>query len=167
MKIQQPFHFNRRWLAEAIHLTLAAAALWAAFLLRFEFRLDPFYRHMLWTALPLFAAVKLAIFRVSGLQDLAWRYTGFRDLLRIAASTLAASLAVAVALRVELTPWPRCSMNCARGAAKAARSGWPCMGPARPAGHWFPSFAPIPKLATRWWASSMTTRPNADCGCMG
>jgi FlaA1/EpsC-like NDP-sugar epimerase len=104
MKIQQPFHFNRRWLAEAIHLTLAAAALWAAFLLRFEFRLDPFYRHMLWTALPLFAAVKLAIFRVSGLQDLAWRYTGFRDLLRIAASTLAASLAVAVALRVEQGP---------------------------------------------------------------
>ena len=28
---------NRRWVADALHLAVVAAALWASFLLRFEF----------------------------------------------------------------------------------------------------------------------------------
>ena len=102
------FTLNRRRLAEAIHFALAAASLWAAFLLRFEFRLDPFYRTMLWTALPLLLAIKLVVFRIWGLQDLAWRYTGFRDLLRIAASTFVGSLAAGLAVRLAQGPaFPR------------------------------------------------------------
>ncbi len=91
---------NRRWLAEAIHLALAAASLWAAFLLRFEFRLDSFNRNLLWAALPLVLVAKVAVFRIWGLQDLAWRYTGFRDLLRIASSAFAGSLAAGLAVRL-------------------------------------------------------------------
>ncbi len=101
-------HFNRRWLSEAIHLALAGAALWASFVLRFEFRLDPVFKHMLWTGLPLLLAIKLVVFRLSGLRDLAWRYTGFRDLLRIAASSLAASLVAGPFLRLAEGPaFPR------------------------------------------------------------
>jgi FlaA1/EpsC-like NDP-sugar epimerase len=100
--------FNRRWLSEAIHLALAGAALWSSFALRFEFHLDPLPRHMLWTGLPLLLITKLVAFRVSGLRDLAWRYTGFRDLMRIAASCFGASLAAGVILRLaEGLAFPR------------------------------------------------------------
>src|SRR6266853_1918621 len=98
--MQQPVTLNRRWLSEVIHLALAAAALWASFLLRFEFHLDPLFSHMLWTGLPLLVAVKLMVFRISGLRDLAWRYSGFRDLVRIAAIALAASFAAGTFLRL-------------------------------------------------------------------
>jgi len=102
------FTLNRRWLAEAIHLALAACSLWAAFLLRFEFRLDPFNRNLLWAALPVVLVVKVAVFRIWGIQDLAWRYTGFRDLLRIASSAFAASLAGGLAVRLAQGPsFPR------------------------------------------------------------
>jgi FlaA1/EpsC-like NDP-sugar epimerase len=95
-------------LAEAIHLALASASLWAAFLLRFEFRLDPVNRQLFWTALPLLLVLKVIVFRISGLQDLAWRYTGFHDLLRIAASAFAASLVSGVAVRLVQGPaFPR------------------------------------------------------------
>jgi FlaA1/EpsC-like NDP-sugar epimerase len=94
------FTFNRRWVAEVIHLVLASISLWAAFLLRFEFRLDPVNRQLLWAALPFLVVVKVVVFRIWGLQDLAWRYTGFRDLLRIAASAFAASLASGLAVRL-------------------------------------------------------------------
>ena len=106
--MQLPVSFNRRWLSEVIHLALAVAALSVSFLLRFEFRLDPIFRHMLWTGLPLLACVKLVVFRISGLRDLAWRYSGFRDLVRIAAIALAASLAAGTLLRLAEGPaFPR------------------------------------------------------------
>jgi FlaA1/EpsC-like NDP-sugar epimerase len=99
---------NRRWLADALHLTVAVLALWASFLLRFEFTLDPLYRHMLLISLPVVAAVKLAVFRGFALRDQAWRYVGFPDLVRMAAANLAASLAATVALRVMIgSAFPR------------------------------------------------------------
>src|SRR5438045_322341 len=91
-------HFNRRRLSETIHLLLALTALWASFLLRFEFRLDATSRNVLWTSLPLFASVTLLVFRMSGLRYLAWRYTGFRDLLRMASSCFAASMIAGIAM---------------------------------------------------------------------
>ena len=97
-------HLNKRRLSETIHLLLALIALGASFLLRFEFHLDPASRNLLWTSLPLFAALTLVIFRLFGLRDLAWRYTGFRDLLRLAAACFSASLAAGVAMRVSVGP---------------------------------------------------------------
>ncbi len=59
-------------------------ALAFSFLLRFEFTLDAGYRHMLFESLPILVGVKLAVFRAFGLRDLAWRYLGFADLVRLA-----------------------------------------------------------------------------------
>ena len=49
-------------------------------------RSGPMYRRMLAVSLPLAAVAKLGVFRGFGLRDLAWRYLGFSDLLRIAAA---------------------------------------------------------------------------------
>ena len=87
---------HRRLIVDLIHATLAAVAFAASFLLRFEFALAPPYTRMLAVSLPLAAAAKLTVFRAFGLRDLAWRYLGFADLLRIAASNVAASAAAAV-----------------------------------------------------------------------
>ncbi len=99
---------HRRPVADLLHAVLAASALSAAFLLRFEFALAPPYSGMLAEALPLLLVAKLAVFRLFGMCDLAWRYLGFRDLIRLAASNLAASAAAAVLLRLDIgSAFPR------------------------------------------------------------
>ncbi len=47
-------------------------------------------------------AAKLTIFRAFGLRDLAWRYLGFEDLLRIGGANLAASTVSTVVLRLVI-----------------------------------------------------------------
>src|SRR5215471_11435679 len=99
---------NRRWAAETLHAALAAAALWAAFVLRFDFRLDAGAVQMLIVALPAVLAAKIIVFRLAGLHQLTWRYTGFQDLLWItAANTVGSALAGAVARVVIGTAYPR------------------------------------------------------------
>ena len=99
---------RRRPASEIIHGALAAAALAAGFMLRFEFTLDPFYRAMLVEALPVLVAVKLVAFRAFGLRDLGWRYLGFEDLKRMAAANAVASLLASAALRaVTGSAFPR------------------------------------------------------------
>ncbi len=93
---------HRRLASEMVHLLLAAVALPASFLLRFEFSLDAQYRAMLWLALPVVLAVKLIVFRGFGLRDLAWRYWGFSDLVRLGTANCVASAAAAVALRMAI-----------------------------------------------------------------
>ena len=98
----------RRLISEAMQMVLASAALIAAFLLRFEFTLEPLYRQMLLQSLPLLLGVKFLAFRAFGLRDLAWRYLGFEDLVRIALANLAASAVATVALRLAIGPsFPR------------------------------------------------------------
>jgi FlaA1/EpsC-like NDP-sugar epimerase len=99
---------NRRWLAEALDLAVAALALAASFLLRLDFTLEPQYQRMLAEALPLALAAKLLIFRLAGLRHLAWRYLGFPDLLRIALAHALASVTAAAVLYSVLGPsFPR------------------------------------------------------------
>src|SRR6266446_554251 len=99
---------SRRGASETIHLTLAAFALAAAFLLRFEFAIDAEYRGMLLRALPLALGVKLAVFRAFALRDLAWRYIDFEDLTRLAGANATASLLTAAVLRMALgSAFPR------------------------------------------------------------
>jgi FlaA1/EpsC-like NDP-sugar epimerase len=93
---------NRRGFVDALQAVAAALALAASFSLRFEFSLGPRYIRMLLESLPLLLAAKLTVFRVFGLRDLAWRYLGFQDLLRIAGANLAASAAATVALRLAI-----------------------------------------------------------------
>ena len=92
----------RRFIAEALDLSVAAFALAASFLLRFDFALEAQYRHLLIQALPLAIAAKLALFRALGLRHLAWRYIGFQDLLRVALANLLGSGAGAVLIYLLL-----------------------------------------------------------------
>jgi FlaA1/EpsC-like NDP-sugar epimerase len=99
---------HRRFISEAMQMVLASAALVAAFLLRFEFTIEPLYLHMLLQSLPLLLVVKFSVFRVFGLRDLAWRYLGFEDLVRIALANLASSAVATVVLRLAIGPaFPR------------------------------------------------------------
>jgi FlaA1/EpsC-like NDP-sugar epimerase len=102
------FRRSRRLIVDLIHAALIACAFAASFLLRFEFSLASPYTRMLAISLPLAILVKLAVFRAFGLRDLAWRYLGFADLLRIAASNLAASGAAALLVRAVIgSAFPR------------------------------------------------------------
>jgi FlaA1/EpsC-like NDP-sugar epimerase len=99
---------HRRGIAELLQAALVVAALAGGFLLRFEFHLEPPYPDLLLAALPLVVFTKLAVFRYFGLRDLAWRFLGFRDLLRLAAANGAASAAAAVVVRLAFgSAFPR------------------------------------------------------------
>jgi FlaA1/EpsC-like NDP-sugar epimerase len=95
---------QRRAIAEVLQAVVAALALVASFLLRFDFALEPLHRRMLLEALPLGIAVKVAVYRGFGLQHIDWRYIGFRDLVRIGWANLTASAVGAVMLRVAIGP---------------------------------------------------------------
>jgi FlaA1/EpsC-like NDP-sugar epimerase len=99
---------HRRPISESAQMALAAGAFAAAFLLRFEFSLDPIYARMLIRSLPLLLLVKFSVFRGFGLRDLTWRYLGFQDLVRIALANGAASAVMAVVLQAAAGPaFPR------------------------------------------------------------
>src|SRR4051812_18553956 len=99
---------NRRLIAEVLHGSLAAFALFVSFLVRFDFTLDPAYVRMLFEALPLILAAKLSTFRLFELQHLGWRYLGFTDLLKLGSANAAASLIAGVIVRLVLGPaFPR------------------------------------------------------------
>jgi FlaA1/EpsC-like NDP-sugar epimerase len=99
---------HRRAASESAQMAVAASALAAAFLLRFEFVLDPFYTSMLLRSLPLVLLVKFFVFRAFGLRDLTWRYPGFQDVMRIAIANAAASAVATVLLRIVIgSAFPR------------------------------------------------------------
>jgi FlaA1/EpsC-like NDP-sugar epimerase len=99
---------HRRVIAELMQAAIAAASLAVSFLLRFDFSIEPAYVRMLLQSLPLLVAVKVAVFRGFGLRDLAWRFIGFPDLMRIGAANIAASGATAIVLRLAIGPsFPR------------------------------------------------------------
>jgi FlaA1/EpsC-like NDP-sugar epimerase len=91
---------HRRLVSETAQMAVAAAALTAAFLLRFEFTLDPLYARMLARSLPFLLLAKFFVFWGFGLRDLTWRYLGFRDLVRIASANAVASAVATVILRI-------------------------------------------------------------------
>ena len=99
---------NRRVIAEIMQAAIAAVSLVVSFLLRFEFAIEPAYGRILLYSLPLLVAVKVLVFRSFGLRDVAWRYIGFPDLVRIGAANLGASGAALVVLRAVIGPsFPR------------------------------------------------------------
>ncbi len=99
---------HRRAACAAFHAVTVAAALLAAFLLRFDFSIDAGYSRMLAIAVPLALATKLAVFRAFSLRDLPWRYIGLEGVSRMALANGAASLATALLLHWRLGPkFPR------------------------------------------------------------
>jgi FlaA1/EpsC-like NDP-sugar epimerase len=91
---------HRRITSDCANLLLAAAAFEAAFVIRFDFYLEPAEVHQMLVALPLLLILKLILFRALSLSDLTWQYSGFEDLTRIANANLAASLTVTAILRI-------------------------------------------------------------------
>lgn len=59
-----------------------------AYLLRFDFTLDPTYRHQIWRLLPFLLPCKVFLFLMRGLYRGMWRYTSLNDLLRLGQASL-------------------------------------------------------------------------------
>lgn len=77
------------WALQIGVFTLSAIT---AFLLRFDFTLPPVYLHFLAYALPIWVAVKIAVFRLAKLERGLWRYVSLVDIQRVGLGNLAASL---------------------------------------------------------------------------
>jgi len=76
---------------------LVSAALYLAFLLRFDFELPARYGHLLQTVFVYVVVVKMATFLMSGLYNKWWRYAGIRDLAGLLQASLVASALAVVA----------------------------------------------------------------------
>ncbi|MFM2124432.1 MAG: hypothetical protein RL328_883, partial [Acidobacteriota bacterium] len=83
---------RRQLVADVVAASIICAAVSASFLLRFEFAVQPADLPMLRTGLALALGIKLTIFRLCGLRQLAWRHLGFDDLLRITLTHVGASV---------------------------------------------------------------------------
>jgi FlaA1/EpsC-like NDP-sugar epimerase len=93
-------HRSAVWLAQCCIFVLAGVA---AFLLRFEFTIPDVHRKHLLCGLLIWAAVKLVVFRLLGLDRGWWRFVSVHDLARLAAGNIATSV-LAASLIVLLGP---------------------------------------------------------------
>ena len=92
-----------------VDVLLLAAALYDAFLIRFEFSIPSFYMAILTGMLPYAIATKIACFYFFDLYRGMWRYTSISDLLNIIKAATASSLLIAVfiAFRMRFVGYPR------------------------------------------------------------
>jgi FlaA1/EpsC-like NDP-sugar epimerase len=90
----------RRALVIFVHIGLWSAALFGAFLLRFDFDVTPFYWTNFPTWLEMFLAIRMGVYLYFGLFHGLWRYSGTRDLIGLlkAATTSSALSVIAVAM---------------------------------------------------------------------
>jgi len=86
------FHNRRFYLVLAADLVIFVMAFVGAYLLRFDFALEPFYRTQILRLLPLLLPGKAAIFFLFGLYRGMWRYTSRRDLGRLGQAAMVATL---------------------------------------------------------------------------
>jgi len=98
----------RRALVVLVHLLLWSAALFGAFLLRFDFDVNPVY----WTLFPrwlvMFLAIRAGTYLYFGLFHGMWRYSGTHDLIGLLkASTTASALSVIAVALVGPRMFPR------------------------------------------------------------
>lgn len=93
----------------ALQACLFAASYYGSFLLRFDFRIDGRYQHLLWTTLPMATAIELVVFSAFGLVRGWWRYVGMSDALDIGRASLTsiACLYVAMEFVVRVQDYPR------------------------------------------------------------
>ena len=98
---------THRTLVIAVHLGLWAAALWLAFLLRFDFRISREYLDLLAVWLPVLLAIRTCAFYGWGQFRGMWRYTGAKDLIAIVQATTAGSLGITAFLVFAFGHFPR------------------------------------------------------------
>lgn len=99
--------FGRRLVSELVHLLLASLAWAAAFWLRWEFTWDAAIALTVLRALPVVICAKGAAFRLFALRDLAWRYVGLEELVRLSLATSTSSalgLAGVILFHIEGVP---------------------------------------------------------------
>ena len=104
------FYFNTNFLIIfAVDALLLAAALYASFLIRFEFAVPPFYLDAMIGMLPYVVATKLTFFYFFDLYRGMWRYTSISDLLSIFKAATVGSLVIAVfiAFKIRFIGYPR------------------------------------------------------------
>ena len=98
----------RRVLIVAVHAAAFAVALPAAFLLRFDLTIPEVRQGEMWSALPLFVALKLVVFAVARQYSGWWRYASVDDLLGILRASLGAMVMCFAAVYVlGLRTFPR------------------------------------------------------------
>ncbi len=86
------FHNHRFYFILGADLVLFAMAFVGAYLLRFDFTLEPFYRNQILQLLPFLLPVKILIFFLLGMYRGMWRYTSLNDLWRLVQASLLAML---------------------------------------------------------------------------
>lgn len=93
--------FKRRILEVLMDVGLAFACFWLAYLLRFDFDLQPKYRDQIIGLLPFVLGSALVCFQVSGLYSGFWEHQGMRDVgTFVRGAALAASTALLCAVLV-------------------------------------------------------------------
>lgn len=92
---------KQRWLVLTLtHLAQAALANYLAFMLRFDFSLQPERIKQFIAYLPLILLIRLVFYLKSGLHKDLWRYSSIRDLLKILVTVTIGSIVFFVAVRL-------------------------------------------------------------------
>ena len=102
--------FNKNFLIIFIvDLLLLGAALYDAFLIRFEFNIPPFYLDLFLRMLPYVIVTKIACLYFFDLYRGMWRYTSISDLLNIIKAATASSLLITlfIAFKMRFIGYPR------------------------------------------------------------
>ena len=98
----------RRLAVIASHMVVFAGALWAAFMLRFEFALPELYADMMVQTLPIAVGVKLITFMVFRQYSGWWRYVTLPDLVGMGRAATASTIAFAsIIYLLNLRAYPR------------------------------------------------------------
>ena len=101
------FHNRRFYIVLAADIVIFAVAFVGAYLLRFDFILEPFYRIQIVRMLPILLPGKILIFFLFGLYRGMWRYTSLNDLWRLAQASLLSMLFYIAAthfIQIQLLP---------------------------------------------------------------
>src|ERR1700741_2512537 len=88
----------RRPLILGLHLVLIPLGYYAAFALRFDFRIPPEQLRFFWNTLPYLLVLRLGAFAAFGLFHGWWRHVGMSDLVNLVEAVTASSLLFTVAL---------------------------------------------------------------------
>jgi FlaA1/EpsC-like NDP-sugar epimerase len=102
--------FNKNFLIIfVVDVLLLAAALYDAFLIRFEFNIPPYYFDLFLRMLPYVIVTKIACLYFFDLYRGMWRYTSISDLLNIIKAALTSSLLITIfiAFKMRFIGYPR------------------------------------------------------------
>jgi FlaA1/EpsC-like NDP-sugar epimerase len=94
------FHNRRFYFILAADLVIFVTAFVGAYLLRFDFTLEPFYRGQILRLLPFLLPGKILIFFLLGMYRGMWRYTSLNDLWRLVQASLLAMLYISAILYI-------------------------------------------------------------------